>query len=201
MKLPSAVHAEPVDELSGLVHMPLRLTPEQQRLMRNDPEEVKEAVSAQVETALTEQTITRLLGAVERRLEELLELDPNQLAGQDQDVLEEQVTSAVENMFEKRKARLVGDGDQLGKDIDAALAKISGPLMADHLVGLLMLMPQGSRSTFDKKTHRRVWQRTNRLTYIFKVANFWMALGQKKSPRKFWIILSLLSQLYGLHMA
>ncbi len=171
---------ELVDELSGLVHMPLRLTPEQQRLLRNDPEEVKEAVSAQVETALTEQTITRLLGAVERRLEESLELDPNQLAGQDQDVLEEQVTSAVENLFEKRKARLVGDGDQLGKDIDAALAKISGPLMADHLVGLLMLMPQGSRSTFDKKTHRRVWQRTNRLTYIFKVAEFLDGLGAEK---------------------
>lgn len=160
--------------------MPLRLTPEQQRLLRNDPEEVKEAVSAQVETALTEQTITRLLGAVERRLEESLELDPSQLAGQDQNVLEEQVTSAVVTLFEKRKARLVGDGDQLGKDIDAALAKISGPLMADHLVGLLMLMPQGSRSTFDKKTHRRVWQRTNRLTYIFKVAEFLDGLEAEK---------------------
>jgi preprotein translocase subunit SecA len=86
----------------------------------------------------------------------------------------------VESLFEKRKARLVGDGDQIGKDIDAALSKISGPLRADHLVGLLMLMPQGSRSTFDKKTHRRVWQRTNRLTYTFKVAEFLDGLGAEK---------------------
>ncbi len=171
---------ELMDELSGLVHMPLRLTSEQQRLLRKDPEEVKEAVSEQVEIALTEQTITRLLGAVERRLEESLELAPNQLTGQDQELLEEQVTSAVVNLFEKRKARLVGDGDQLGKDIDAALSKISGPLRSDHLVGLLMLMPQGSRSTFDKKTHRRVWQRTNRLTYIFKVAEFLDGLDAEK---------------------
>jgi preprotein translocase subunit SecA len=28
-------------------------------------------------------------------------------------------------------------------------------------------MPQGSRATYDKRTHRRVWQRTNRLTYIY----------------------------------
>jgi preprotein translocase subunit SecA len=171
---------ELVDELSGLMHMPVRLTSEQQRLLRNDPEEVKEAVSVQVETALTEQAITRLLGAVERRLEESLELDPNQLAGLDQDELEGQVTSAVENLFEKRKARLVGDGDQIGKDIDAALSKISGPLRADHLVGLLMVMPRGSRSTFDKKTHRRVWQRTNRLTYVFKVAEFLDGLEAEK---------------------
>ena len=171
---------ELMDELSGLVHMPLRLTSEQQRLLRKDPEEVKEAVSEQVEIALTEQTITRLLGAVERRLEESLELAPNQLTGQDQDVLEEQVTSAVETLFEKRKVRLMGDGDQIGKDIDAALSKISGPLRSDHLVRLLMLMPQGSRSTFDKKTHRRVWQRTNRLTYIFKVAEFLDGLDAEK---------------------
>jgi preprotein translocase subunit SecA len=150
----------------------VRLTSEQQRLLRNDPEEVKEAVGEQVEAFLKQQAYTRLLGAIERRLEESLELDPNQFVELDQELVEEQVTAAVESLFEKRKSRLVGEGDQIGKDIDAALSKISGPLKADHLVGLLMLMPQGSRSTFDKKTHRRIWQRTNRLIYTFMVAEF-----------------------------
>ncbi len=33
-----------------------------------------------------------------------------------------------------------------------------------------MLMPQGSRASFDKKTHRRVFQRTTRLNYIYYAA-------------------------------
>ena len=33
-----------------------------------------------------------------------------------------------------------------------------------------MLLPQGARATFDKKTHRRVFQRTTRLTYIYYAA-------------------------------
>jgi preprotein translocase subunit SecA len=141
---------------------------------------VKEAINVQVETALKQQAITRLLGAIERRLEDSLELDVNQLAGIDWDRLEEQVTSAMKTLLEKRQARLVGEGDQIGKDIDAALSKITGPIRPDHLVGLLMLMPQGSRSTFDKKTHRRVWQRTNRLTYIFKAAEFLDGLDSER---------------------
>ena len=31
-------------------------------------------------------------------------------------------------------------------------------------------LPQGRRASFDKKTHRRVWVRTNRLTYIYTAA-------------------------------
>jgi small-conductance mechanosensitive channel len=89
-----------MEELSGLVHMSVRLTSEQQRALRDDPKEVKEAVSAQVETALKQQAIIRLLGAVERRLEESLELDPNQLAGLNLDLLEEQVTSAGKSVRE-----------------------------------------------------------------------------------------------------
>ena len=161
---------ELADELAGLLHIPLRLSPEQQRSLRSDPEEMKDVVQDQLETTLKQQAITRLLGAVERRLEESLELDTGQLASQDLDLLEGQVTLAVESLLEKREARLVGEGDQIGKDLEAALAKVSGPLRADHLVSLLMMMPQGSRSTFDKKTHRRVWQRTNRLTYVFMAA-------------------------------
>ena len=161
---------ELADELTGLLRIPLRLAPEQLRTLRNDPKEVKPVVRTQVEMVLKQQAITRLLGAVERRLDESLELDASQLAGQDLDLLEEQVTSAVESLLDKRQARLVGEGDQIGKDLEAALAKITGPVRTDHLLGLLMMMPQGSRSSFDKKTHRRVWQHTTRLTYTFMAA-------------------------------
>jgi preprotein translocase subunit SecA len=41
-----------------------------------------------------------------------------------------------------------------------------------------MMLPQGSRATFDKKTHRRVFQRTTRLTYIYYTAQL---LEQRES--------------------
>jgi preprotein translocase subunit SecA len=40
------------------------------------------------------------------------------------------------------------------------------------LLQLLLLLPQGSRATFDKKTHRRTWQRTTRFTYFYYVDRF-----------------------------
>jgi preprotein translocase subunit SecA len=36
----------------------------------------------------------------------------------------------------------------------------------------LLLLPQGARATYDRKTHRRMLQRTTRLTYIFHAARF-----------------------------
>jgi preprotein translocase subunit SecA len=161
---------ELTEELSGALRMPLRLSPEQQRLLRSDPGEVKSIVREQFELATLQQSITRLLGAVERRLEEPLELETSQLAGQDWDLIEGKVSAAIEELLEKRRERLVGEGDQIGRDIETALAKINGPLRSDHLTALLLMMPQGSRAAFDKKTHRRIQQRTNRLTYTYLTA-------------------------------
>ena len=58
------------------------------------------------------------------------------------------------------------------------LAKINGPVTTNHMLGLLLMMPQGTRASFDKKTHRRVLQRTTRLTYIYLAAR----LLEKRAP-------------------
>ena len=39
--------------------------------------------------------------------------------------------------------------------------------LAKDILGLMLQIPQGRRAAFDKKTHRRIWVRTNRLTYIY----------------------------------
>jgi preprotein translocase subunit SecA len=44
------------------------------------------------------------------------------------------------------------------------------------MLSLLLLMPQGTKAGFDKKTHRRILQRTTRLTYIYLAAHL---LGSK----------------------
>jgi preprotein translocase subunit SecA len=66
---------EILDELSGVVHVPLKISSEEQRAFRDDPHSLEESLREQVESAVTNQALVRLLGAVERRLEEPLELD------------------------------------------------------------------------------------------------------------------------------
>jgi preprotein translocase subunit SecA len=71
---------------------------------------------------------------------------------------------------------LLGDGNgasasgQIAKDLDVILARKEASLDKQAIVELLYLLPQGSRTAFDKKTHRRVWQRTTRLSYTFLAA-------------------------------
>lgn len=162
-----------VEELSGLVHLPLKLTSEELRLLRDDPQEVADALRSQVMTAMVDQALTRLIGAVERRLEEDLELNRSRLSGDDWDSLADQIIAAIREGFEKRRQRLIGSGDgegQIARDLQNALARGESALTEAQLLSLLMQMPQGARATFDRRTHRRVWRRTSRLTYYYAAA-------------------------------
>ena len=166
---------ELLDELVGMVHVTVRLSPEEQRLLRDDPDQVREIVRTQVENAVIGQSAMRLVGAIERRLEDSLELEAAQLDSADWEAMADQVYQAVQIVLTRRRERLMGNGTgpasgQLAHDLENTLAKISGPVTTNHMLGLLLMMPQGTRATFDKKTHRRVLQRTTRLTYIYLAA-------------------------------
>jgi preprotein translocase subunit SecA len=176
---------ELLDELVGSLHVTLHLSPEEQRLLHEDPEQVRPAVRSQVKNAVAAQAVLRLVGSIERRLEESLELDLNQLDANDWDAMANQVYQAVQLSLSKRRGRLMGNGagpaaGQLAHDLDAALARINGPVTTNHMLALLLLMPQGTRATFDKKTHRRVLERTTRLTYIYLAAK----LLEKRTPQE-----------------
>jgi preprotein translocase subunit SecA len=172
-----------LDELSALVRVPIRLSSEEQRSLRDDPQEVIDEVRAQVEAALIAQSTTRVVGAIERRLDESLELTSTQLAEGDWKSLEDQVFKAVERVLASRRERLLGaDGQsgQIGKDLENALEKATWPLNSNQLLALLLMMPQGTRATFDKKTHRRVVMRTTRLAYTYYATR----LTEKRDPEE-----------------
>jgi preprotein translocase subunit SecA len=107
---------------------------------------------------------------VERRLEESLEIDATQLFAQDWDILSDQVLAAIQISFEQRRVRLLGETGQISHDLEGALSRAEGVLGYNALLQLLMMMTQGSRAAFDKKTHRRVVQRTTRFTYVYYTA-------------------------------
>jgi preprotein translocase subunit SecA len=174
---------ELLDELVGLVHVTVRLSPEEQRLLRDDPDQVREIVRIQVKNAVAGQSVLRLVGAIERRLEDTLEIEASQLNSADWEAMADQVYQSVQLMLTRRRERLMGNGTgpaagQLAHDLESTLAKISGPVTTNHMLGLLLMMPQGTRASFDKKTHRRVLHRTTRLTYIYLAAR----LLEKRTP-------------------
>jgi preprotein translocase subunit SecA len=163
-----------VEELAATARINIRLSPELQRGLQNADkqaiDEIRDSVQAQVEEALTSQSITRLIGSIERRLEESLELQPEAQSAGDWDEIADKILDAIEQHYDRRRERLFGSAGQVITDLENALSRANGFLSNNALIQLLMLLPQGARATFDKKTHRRVFQRTTRLTYIYYAA-------------------------------
>ncbi len=164
--------SEITEELTSMLQVPLKLSSAEQRTLKEDPDEIVDLIHKQVNSALINQSVTRLIGAVERRLEEDLEVNKSQLAAEDWETLTDQILDTIEAGYERRKQRLIGDnGDGLiPTDLKKLLAKSDGDLSQGQVLGLLVQMPQGSVASFDKRTHRRVWRRTNRLSYLYRTA-------------------------------
>ncbi len=163
-----------VNELSGLLRVNLRMDKKTQLLLREDPGELEDSLYEQVETMLTMQATVRLIGAAERTLQESLALKPDQLPSDDWDAIEDTLVSAIQGVYAKRRERLVGErmDGQIAKEIDAALSKVEGQITEDHLVAVLQNILQGSRTTFDRKTHQRIQVTSRRLTYVYYAAQF-----------------------------
>ena len=164
--------SEITDELSSLVQVPLKLSTAEQRSLKEDPDEVAEIIQSQVNTTLLDQSVTRLIGAVERRLEDDLDVNRSQLPAEDWDMLTNQVLDIIQAGYEKRHQRLIGENDDglIPADIKKQLAKVDGDLNQGQILGLLIQMSQGAQASFDKRTHRRIWRRTTRLSYLYRTA-------------------------------
>jgi preprotein translocase subunit SecA len=167
------------DELVGLLHVPLKLSNAEQGLLRENPEQAAELVQGQLELSLREQSVTRLIGAVERRLDSELGLAASELAEKGWEAIWETLLGSIKAEFQGRIERLIGSSGegQIAKDVEAQLAKVDGAINEAHLLNALIAMPQGNVTTFDKRTHKRVSQRTNRLSYAYHAASFLESLS------------------------
>jgi hypothetical protein len=255
---------EIADELSGLLHFPLRLSPEQVKALKSDPDSVLPVVQEQAAAMVNAQNVARLLGAIERRFGESLEIEPGSLNLNDWGGMADQVRSACRALLDHRRERFLGVGSEgaIAKDLEAAFAREKEPLTAsdvdllvtsltadlsqvdsrpskdlqesiaqglrtvlnkmsgslteedrDYIVAdvekaiaagedrlidkeavlqslrdsieeiqelslerrllrMLLLMPVGTQTSFDRKSHRRIQTRTIRLTYTFYAARF-----------------------------
>ena len=175
-EVPARRPAEIVAELSNLVRLPIKLSLEAQRNIYLDPKMVKGELRLQLENALTLQAMNRLIGSIERRLSESLDFGPNPLSVGNWNVSADQILLAVETTFNNRVNRYLGNGNssdgQIVREIEKVMNRLPEIIDEKTLINLLLLMPQGSRAAFDKKTHRRVMLRTLRLDYTYYAATF-----------------------------
>jgi preprotein translocase subunit SecA len=169
---PARKSSELAADLQNAARIQLKLSPDQLRQLKDDPEQVVDQVREQVETSFRLQAIGRIIGAVERRLGDGLELNVTRLADEEWEDIGDALRSAVETLFERRIERYTGEGGSITKDIDSALSNTRWPIQASEglrplLIHLLRHLPQGTRAVFDKRTHRRTAQHTTRLNYVF----------------------------------
>jgi preprotein translocase subunit SecA len=157
--------------LNDAARVPLRLSNSQLRSLLDGEVELIDEIKDQVDGFLTGLLIRRLQGAIERRLDESLPVKAGQLQDQEWDEAANQLFDMMVDSFDHSAASLLGPQGSLSLDLDTALKRQEiNPGDDDWLASLLHLMTQGTRITFDSKTHRRGRRQYLRLKYFFLAA-------------------------------
>jgi preprotein translocase subunit SecA len=153
-----------LEELSALAHLPLRLNNDMTRALGEDPASVKEDIQEMVAEQLTMLNATRLIGAIQNRVGEQLQWQSP--LPSDWDDLEEVILQTTREGLKRKRDRLV---TQITHDLDTFLQHESADTEAAKL-RLLLTLSQGTRATFDQKTHKQVKQGYMRFSYVFLAA-------------------------------
>ena len=163
---------EVVNDLSDMLRVPLRLSPEQMRGVAEGSKPAMEVVREQVDGILVGTALTRLVGSLERRSGDL-ELKLGQLQGLSWDEITELILQALENAYQQRINRLLGDEGQIARDLEPVMEKLGqAALNPRNFPAFFILMAQGKQMGFDRRTHRQVYRRVSRINYVFYAARF-----------------------------
>ncbi|MBX3036206.1 MAG: hypothetical protein KF758_04765 [Anaerolineales bacterium] len=149
------------EEINALARLPLRFNNETQKMLADDPEDAKETIQEMVANELTKINATRVIGAIQNRLGEQLQLQSP--LPSDWDELADILLYTTREAFDKKRERL---NNQIARDIDVLLQREDVSTDAGKL-RLLLTLSQGTRTAFDQKTHKQVKQIFNRFTYAF----------------------------------
>jgi preprotein translocase subunit SecA len=154
-----------LDELSGLARVPFRLDPTRLTQLLNDPRDLSEELHAQVEAYVTSTNITRLANTIEFRLGESLGLNGSELQELEWEDVSSNIEERLRQVLAGRAEKLLGADGQIVRDIASALERL--PEGDDQArLQLLVLIAQGTSTSFDSKTHRQVRQIFTRLHYV-----------------------------------
>lgn len=162
------------DSVKNLLRTPIKLSGSQWEVLRTEgSQQVKEEIQTQVEQYLKNLEIKRLVGGAERNLKTSLALDLADFEHQSWDDISETLLGAVNKLYINREEQYLGDPveGRIAKSIHSTMTDVpSKKLSRQDLLALLAAMRKGKRATFHKKSHRKIWVRTNRLNYIYFAA-------------------------------
>ncbi len=155
---------EAVEQAAGLR---IQMDDKTLQQVREDPQSFQRRIREMVEASFGLRIWAGLIQAVERRIGESLNLQPSVSASIDWDQASEDLQNAIENVWEARSGRILGE---IETDLQNALRENS-TLDARERIRFLIQMSYGQRSFFDRKTHQRQSVKVARLTYPFYAAN------------------------------
>ncbi len=160
-----------IQELSNIVRTPIQLGQHQIQDLLDGSSEVEEEIRDQIDRFLININISRIVGTFVVRFNNI-DVKPADFQGKEWDETVDLLLDAVDEAFARQKANLLGDQGQLSIDIDNWFRQIeSNSINQNDLYRLMISLVQGNRLGFDRKTHRQVKQKYNRLNYIFLSAN------------------------------
>ncbi len=173
------------NELRDLVRVHFQLTPVQIKdLAEGASDDLQDELNYQVESELRELEFKRLIGAVERVLGTSLNSDEISVSDLDWLSIGDLLVEKVQEQFKDRLEEYFNNPEEarINKSLDAGLKEIQQEeLTESDLVQLLGLMAEGHQAAFDKKSHKRIWLRTQRLRYSFYAADLLLQLDQEKA--------------------
>ena len=120
---------------------------------------------------LTALYATRVIGAMENRLNESLGIDKDRTPETRIGMSCPRDPGYQRRDHGQQRERLVGENGQILRDLDASLQREPAE-NDDARLRLLMALSQGVRTAFDSKTHRQVKQAFNRFSYVFLTAGY-----------------------------
>ncbi len=154
------------EELNNTLRLPLRLSNEQVALLRNDPKELFAPLRDQIRSIVTGFSIARLAATIDFRFGESLGLNASDLQGMEWKEAGNLIEDRLNTALQERRERLLGSDGQITRDVPVLLERHPA---GDEQARLHLLsgMAQGTRTSFDAKTHRQVKQVFMRLQYVF----------------------------------
>lgn len=162
---------ELLEELSNLVRTPLRLPSDELRALPDADEDVKSKIADQISRALNFLAISRIIGAIERRLDESLNIKAADLQDLDWSEVTESIQMQVEKILDKRSESLMSASGQISQNIDNILNRTTeADVSENRMVDLLLGMSTGTKLAIDPRTHQRGLKRVLLINYIFIAA-------------------------------
>ncbi len=161
--------SELLAELKTVIHIEPHLNGEQLKLLVSDPAALEELLKEQIDLALTTTALGYLLGGIELRLFEPLDLKAEDLAHTDWDEAAAKINESVRKLLSKRRERLLGAEGQIVKELDSLLNRY--PARDEStLIRILSTLATGHRMAMNLKTRKVEAIEYQRVNYFHAAA-------------------------------